>query len=333
MGFRNKNLITAKVTRDSEFYTKYSDIQAEVSNYCLYDKAIHLNCDDPFKSQFFKYFVDNFTSLRLSKLVSTCWDGGDSSRIPWIATVTTVPHNIDTSLDNWVCDLLSLEGNSLHTLSGNGSYDSSEVLSVTKDSDVVITNPPFPEANPYMKAMVESGTDFLVMFPLNVAGYRDVFPLFRDNRVWLGINHPKDFITPEGNCKKLGNVRWFTTLDHNNRHMSLKLSSVYDPRINVTYDNYDGIDVPRTDAIPSDWNGIMGVPLTFLDKYNPDQFELLGVDGSFSEISPMGDWLDDARKHGNPGHYSKNMRVLVMHDCNGIPKKPFKRILIRRLRK
>lgn len=332
MGDRHSNLIAAKVVRNGEFYTRYSDVGAEVSNYpgAFSGRSVHLNCDDPHLSQFFRYFVDHFDALGLSRITCTCWDGGeDGFRIPWRAVVTGVPTGFPTGSPGWIERLLSIDGNSLDVLRGNGSFDSPEVLDVTRRSDVVVTNPPFPEARRFLDVLTGIGVDLLVILPLNVAGYRDVFPLFRDGRLWMGVTRPKDFDVPGGGVQHFGNVRWMTTLDHPRRHVPMDLLSTYDPNRHPRYDNYDGIDVGRVSDIPSDWAGDMGVPLTFMDGYCPEQFELVGADGSYPGVGPMGDWLDDARAHGNPAHYSKNMRVLVLHDSTGFPRKPYKRIIIR----
>lgn len=251
----NTNLHSARKAKNDEFYTQYKDIEMELSHYKdhFYGKSIYCNCDDPAHSNFWKYFVDNFYALNLSKVVCTYL--GEESYA--------------TEYDGI--------GESSKRLIGDGDFRSPECLRFLEDADVVITNPPFSMFREFIAQLIEYDKKFLVIGNMNAITYNEIFPLIRANRLWLGFDHPKVFIQPDGLTKSFGNINWFTNLEHQKRHEKLTLmQSYYKNQDNYQkYDNYNAIDVGKVKDIPGDYYGIMGVPITFLDKYNPEQFEIV----------------------------------------------------------
>ncbi len=252
---KNTNLHSARKAKNDEFYTQYKDIEKELSHYKdhFYGKSIYCNCDDPAHSNFWKYFVDNFYNLNLSKVVCTYL--GEESYV--------------TEYDGI--------GESSKRLIGDGDFRSPECVELLREADVVVTNPPFSLFREYVAQLMEYGKHFLVIGNMNAITYKEIFPLIRANRLWLGFDHPKVFIQPGGLTKSFGNINWFTNLEHQKRHEKLTLmQSYYKNQDNYQkYDNYNAIDVGKVKDIPGDYYGIMGVPITFLDKYNPEQFEIV----------------------------------------------------------
>ena len=328
----NKSLSNAKSAKQDEFYTQYVDIQREVEAYLEFDsdtfrgKVVYCNCDDPFESNFFKYFAANFNKLGLKKLVSTSYDGspiagaqitfseyeeGNSKVQKPKAIAVEIDGVQDTNGDGatGIEDVkLFLERNphSRKSLTGGGDFRSEECIALLNEADVVVTNPPFSLFREFVAQIIDSGKKFLVIGPKNAVTYKEIFPLIRDSKMWLGVgfaNGNAFFSIPSVNGRefangvydsntglvKFRNVGWFTNLDHGRRHEILPLMTMEDNlkfskhrevkgrNSYIYYDNYDAIEVPYTDAIPSDYNGAMGVPITFLDRYNPLQFEILGI--------------------------------------------------------
>jgi len=326
----NRNLGAAKGAKQDEFYTQYVDIQKEIEAYLEFDpdtfrgKVVYCNCDDPFESNFFKYFAANFNKLGLKKLVTTSYDGspiagaqltfgeydeGNGTRQKPKAIAIEIEEVKDVNGDGatGIEDVKLFLKRNPHTrtrLAGGGDFRSSECIALLSEADVVVTNPPFSLFREYIAQLVKHEKRFLIIGNVQAVTYKEIFPLIKGDRVWMGVtihSGDREFRVPdhyplnsagwridENGLKyiRVKGVRWYTNLDHGRRHEELKLMSMADNlRYNkklkgkayVQYDNYDAIEVSFTDAIPTDYDGVMGVPITFLDKYNPDQFEILGA--------------------------------------------------------
>ena len=307
----NKNLNQAKEAKKDEFYTQLIDIENELRHYREHfrDKVVLCNCDDPYESNFFKYFALNFNALGLKKLIATCYDGspvqgdelmldfGDFSDEPKkIAYKVEISEVTDVNGDGVVnlADvqyLIKNDKNVLSLLKGSGDFRSSECIELLKQADIVCTNPPFSLFREYVAQLMKYDKKFLIIGSQNNVTYKEIFPLLKDNKIWLGINAgaqrfevPKDF--ERGNTyidengkkyAKFGNICWFTNLDHKKRHEELVLWRPYTSEEYPKYDNFDAIEVCKTECIPCNYDGMMGVPITFLVKYNPEQFEILGI--------------------------------------------------------
>lgn len=325
MAGNNSNLGAAKRAKNDEFYTQLTDIEKELRHYREHFRGatVLCNCDDPFESNFFKFFVLNFKRLGLKKLIATCYEGSavaeyrDGKAKPYKAVVTTVH---DTTGDGGVDmedvrNLFELGENELVELEGNGDFRSEECLALLDEADIVVTNPPFSLFREYVSVLMEHEKKFIVIGSQNAITYKEFFPLLKDNKVWLGSTHPKEFIQRNGTVKKFGNICWFTNLDIKKRHEELILVKKYAGHENEypTYDNYDAIEVSKVADIPFDYDGVMGVPITFLDKYCPDQFEIL-----------------DARDIAKSDKQRKKSTLLIKDADSAINGKPkYVRIVIR----
>lgn len=327
---KSSNLGAAKGAKQDEFYTQLTDIEKEMRYYRKHfkGKTILCNCDDPFESNFFKYFVLNFNKLGLKKLIATCYSGSsiagtqlalhdvlggnaDRSYKPYRAVVTKV---YDTSGDGGVdmldvAELFRTHENELVELDGNGDFRSDECLSLLDEADIVVTNPPFSLFREYVSVLVNHGKHFIIIGSQNAITYQEIFSLFRQNRVWLGYNSgdmsftvPADYEPRETRYwqdetgqkwRSMGNICWYTNLDIKKRHEELIPVKRYDPQLYPKYVNYDAIEVSSVACIPCDYAGEMGVPITFLDKYNPEQFELVGISRELVRTVS-----DDVRKNG-----------------------------------
>ena len=257
----NQNLLTAKNKKNDEFYTRLEDIQKELNNYKEYfkDKIIYCNCDDIYTSNFYKYFKDNFNKLGIKKIIAT-----------------------NLSLDNTAYKT-EFDNNSKESrteLRGNGDFRSEECVKLLQESDIIVTNPPFSLFREYIAQLIKYNKEFLIIGNMNAATYKEIFPLFKSNQVWFGYTSPKIFITPDRTEKKFGNILWYTNLESGKRHCRIDLKNCYYGNENSypKYDNYDAIEVSKVVNIPCDYYGLMGVPVTFLNKYCPEQFELIGHD-------------------------------------------------------
>ena len=312
----NKDLNTAKSARKDEFYTQLTDIEKEMRHYRQHfkGKTVLCNCDDPFESNFFKYFVLNFNRLGLKKLIATCYTGSpianqqlslfdvldgtpeENANKPYKAIVTTVYDKTgDGGVDMLdVAELFKSGENELTELEGDGDFRSPECLALLDESDIVATNPPFSLFREYVAVLVEHKKQFIIIGNLNAVKYQEIFPLIRDNKIWLGIGFQKGdayFKIPEANVREFAqgvydsetglvhfrNCTWFTNLDIKKRHESLILIKRYSPDIYKKYINLDAIDVKSVSDIPCDYSGWMGVPINFMENYNPDQFEIIGL--------------------------------------------------------
>ncbi|MBR1492677.1 MAG: adenine-specific methyltransferase EcoRI family protein [Bacteroidaceae bacterium] len=310
----NKNLNAAKTAKKDEFYTQLTDIERELQHYWPHfrDKVVLCNCDDPYESNFFKYFALRFNQLGLKKLICTCYDGspvagtqlslfsldkeGNEKKTAYKVEITEVPDvNGDGAIDLTDVELLIKDDkNVLSSLHGNGDFRSQECIELLKEADIVVTNPPFSLFREYIGQLMEYGKKFLIIGNQNNVTYKEIFPLLMENKVWLGYKTgdmafkvPDDYEARETRYwqdetgqkwRSLGNICWFTNLDHNKRHEMLDLVCRYSSEEYPAYDNYNAINVNKVDNIPCNYDGIMGVPITFLDKYNPEQSEIKGID-------------------------------------------------------
>ena len=295
----NEFLHQAKAREHDEFYTQLSDIENELRHYKDHfrDKVVYCNCDDPTVSNFFIYFSMNFKELGLKKLITTCY----KNQTPDLFSAHAQERSIylEYSGTRGETGIPSEDEIASHHLLGDGDFRNDECIELLKQADIVVTNPPFSLFREYVAQLIEMGKGFLLLGPQNAITYKEIFPLIKDKKVWLGINNggtkwfevsPEYEILTESRQKwesgkkyfSMGNINWFTNLDHHKRHEELILYKKYTPDEYPRYDNYDAIEVSRYANIPVDYNGEMGVPITFLSKLNPDQFEIVrfrkGVD-------------------------------------------------------
>lgn len=310
----NRSLKAAVRAKEDEFYTQLTDIEKELRHYRQHfkGKTILCNCDDPFESNFFKYFVLNFNRLGIKKLIATCYSGSpianrqlslfdiigqDEENVnkPYKAVVTQV---YDLTGDGGVdmldvAELFKTGVNELVELSGDGDFRSEECLALMNESDIVVTNPPFSLFREYISTLLEYNKHFIIIGSQNAITYKEFFPLLMQNKVWLGYgNGDMSFRVPEyfepretrfwidedgQKWRSLGNIAWFTNLDIRKRHEEMILVRRYNSSDYPNYDNYEAIEVSKTADIPCDFTGVMGVPITFMYKYNPDQFEIVGL--------------------------------------------------------
>lgn len=271
-GCDNSNLRTAKRVKNDEFYTRYEDIELEVMKYRkqFKNKIVYLPCDDPAekKSEFWSFFVNNFDAFGLKKLIATHYDENGKAYKIWI--------DGDTSNDGYIDDGDALQ----EDLIGNGDFRSPECIEILNECDIVCTNPPFSLFREFVNLLVTHKKQFLIIGNQNAFTYKEIFHLIHTDIIWTGYNMVKQFFQPDGSIKEFGNVCWFTNMMTNKRNEEIILTKKYadNPSAYPQYDSCEAIDVSRVVNIPSDYDGIMGVPITFLDKYNPNQFEILGLD-------------------------------------------------------
>ncbi len=361
----NKSLSVAAAVKKDEFYTQLSDIEKELKHYRKHfaGKTVLCNCDDPFESNFFKFFVLNFNRLGLAKLIATCYagspiankqltlfdvlgEGEENKGQPYMAVVTKV---YDTTGDGGVdmldvAELFRTGENTLTKLEGDGDFRSPECLALLDEADIVVTNPPFSLFREYVAVLMDHNKKFVIIGPQNAIAYQEIFPLIKNNKMWVGYGFERGdayFGIPKSNARNYAagvynpdtglvhfrNCTWFTNLDIKKRHEELILVKHYVPENYITYGNYDAIDVPKIAEIPDDYWGDMGVPLTFLQIYNPEQFEIVGLGhgrmGKVMGVTPIPKEINAVmRGHNGEGdlYYIKD----------GVPKAPFTRIVIRR---
>lgn len=283
----NSNLGNAKKAKNDEFYTRLCDVENELRHYQQHfrDKVVFCNCDDPEWSSFWRYFHMNFNAFGLKKLISTHYDMEQST----YKMEYTGGNDRDISVGT------------ITQFTGNGDFRSDECIELLKESDIVVTNPPFSLFREYIAQLMKYDKKFIVVGNKNSITYKEIFPLLKDDKVWLGYTSPNNFDTPDGVTKKVnGLTRWFTNLDIKKRHENLDLrGNYYSPEKYPEYDNYDAINVSKVADIPCDYDGVMGVPITFMDKYNPDQFEIIGATESEGKGFSMGLW-DETSKVSQP---------------------------------
>ena len=370
----NKNLNAAKTAKKDEFYTQLTDIERELQHYWQHfrGKTILCNCDDPYESNFFKYFALRFNQLGLKKLICTCYDGspvagtqlslfsidaeGNEKKTAYKVEITEVKDlNGDGAVDLTDVEyLIKNDKNVLSVLRGNGDFRSNECIELLKQADIVVTNPPFSLIREYIAQLMTYQKMFIILARTSMIHAYEIFPYFINNQMWIGYGYNMSLVykTPYENKEeanrryvrakgynpdeyiKVSDIGWFTNLDHNKRHEDFDMICKYNEEDYPKYETFDAIDVDEVAKIPYDYKGIMGVPDTFIQYYNPEQFEIIGAEtGEYAEklgIKPIGKkWIDDYRKAGGTGHYTANMKSLVIYDKNNKPKKVFSRILIR----
>lgn len=395
----NKNLTNAKLVKNDEFYTQYGDIQKEIEAYLEFNpnvfrgKVVYCNCDDPFESNFFRYFVLNFKKLGLKQLITTSYKpspvantqlelfGDDKTLIkskgrPKVTAnkfIINEVHNIDGdgefNLKAVAKQLKANTNNEWKPLDGDGDFRSDECRKLLNQSDIVITNPPFSLYREYVKQLFDYNKKFVIIGSKNSITYKEIFPLIKNDKLWAGVtgfNKDMLFIAPakadlrgkpktalrsiDGITYLRSPSVWFTNLDHGRRHQPLPLMTMrenlkYSKHKEIKgkkaydkYDNYDAIEVPFTDSIPSDYGGVMGVPISFLDKYNPEQFRILGtsdnglVDDKFKRTPGLTkEFVDDYYKAGGTGAYKEGNPTAGYYE-NNVAKMAFKRIFIKHKR-
>ena len=332
----NRNLIDAKINKKDEFYTQLLDIEAELQHYKAHfkDKVIYCNCDDWEKSNFTKYFKDNFKQLGLKKLISSCYIQDSQGK------------------------LFEYDGKDMRTrlLNSDGDFRSKECTQLLNQADIVVTNPPFSQFREYIAQLIEYKKKFLIIGNVNAITYKDIFPLIKENKLFIGqsmssgdreFGVPKDYplissgnrVDSEGNkFIRVKGVRWFTNLSYTKRSENLILDKTYKGNESYypKYENYNAINVDKTKEIPNDYKGLMGVPITFMDKHNPEQFEIVGLGQGnlYKELADKGlseKFVNDYYKEGGTGSIKKNHPVLGYYDNNGKAKIPYMRIIIRRI--
>ena len=266
MGKKTNALNNAKNVKNDEFYTLIDDIEAELINYSdkFYGKTVYCNCDDHRESNFFKYFFLNFNKLGLKRLICTGYKKGGRG----VMYSTTC----GDANGNGIVDINELETSYLH---GDGSYDSDECLSLLDESDVVVTNPPFSLFREYIETIMKHEKKFLIIGNLNAIPCKYIFNLIKSNKIWIGCNNVKRFLQPDGTIKNFGNIIWYTNIDHCVRHTKFPLTKIYDKTLYPKYYNYDAIEVSKANDIPKNYDGVMGVPISFMNKVNPSQFKIL----------------------------------------------------------
>ncbi len=335
----NENLRKAKLRKNDEFYTQRSDIENELRHYTEHfrGKVVYCNCDDPRVSNFFHYFSYNFKRLGLRKLITSCYRNHspdlfsrhDSERAIWL--------EYEGSGDSRTP---RVEDIGVRKFEGDGDFRSAESVELLKQADTVVSNPPFSLFREYVAQLVQHAKKFLIIGNKNAIKYKEIFPMIKKSEIWVGMTPmSKDllFDVPPSYARELlktqkqgsrykmvdGVVKgrsqsiWFTNLDHRKRHEELILTKRYSPEAYPTYDNYDAINVDKVAEIPMDWDGAMGVPITFLDKHNPDQFEILGLsylwDENFRSHTFYGDYVEmrpDGTETGMSGQKSNGLAVM-----------------------
>ena len=344
----NKNLSAAKAAKKDEFYTQYEDIERELQHYWQHfrGKTVLCNCDDPYESNFFKYFASRFNQLGLKKLICTCYNGSsiqgtqlslfpemnseEPKRIAHKLVITEVKDmNGDGAVDMTDVEILIRNDKNVLTQLQTGDFRSQECIELLREADIVVTNPPFSLFREYVAQLVEYDKKFLIIGNKNAITYKEVFPLIKDNKLWIGVTPMSTDLLFEfpsqsvedvlqngkrGSTYRIVDGRilgrspsiWFTNLDHNKRHQLLDLVCRYSPEEYPHYDNYDAIEVNKTTDIPYDYSGVMGVPITFLDKYNPDKFEILGITKTwFGIATKIYPWQKQIDRLGKVSRVSK----------------------------
>ena len=311
----NSKLNSARKVKNDEFYTQYSDIHEELRRYReqFRNKVVFCNCDDPYESNFFKYFALSFNFLGLKKLIATCYVGSPiantelslfddeppknkTTRNPHKIEIVEVPENPEGGFSLADVEyLLRSKKNVLTRLRGDGDFRSQECIDLMKESDIVVTNPPFSLFREYVAQLIECEKKFLIIGSLNAITYKEIFKMIKEDKLWVGYgfrggnayfkvspdntDYAAGVYDHETGTVKFRNVHWFTNLDTTKRHEELQLYKTYNATQYPRYDNYDAIEVSKIAEIPVDYEGYMGVPITFLDKHNPEQFEIIGQTG------------------------------------------------------
>jgi len=323
----NKTLRKAGKEKNDEFYTQLTDVEKELRHYKdhLKGKVIFCNCDDPRISNFFHYFSHKFEDLGLKKLITTCYKNQNmdlfsnhkSEKAIWLE------YNGDKNGDK----VPNPEEIGIHPLKGDGDFRSPESIELLKEADIVVTNPPFSLFREYVTQLIEYDKKFIIVGNQNAITYKEIFELLKENKIWLGVDNggtkwfqvpdhynitTKSRIKTENNKQffSMGSVVWFTNIENRKRTENLTLWKTYNPIDYPNYDNYDAINVDKVSEIPMDYNKVMGVPITFIDKYNPAQFELLGIMNTGEENKGI---RHEGTPHGRPlvNGIEKYLRILI----------------------
>lgn len=343
----NTNLRKASKAKKDEFYTQLTDIEKELRHYKeqFKGKVVYCNCDDPFESNFFKYFAANFNALGLKKLITTSYSGSPitgkqlslldmeglkpKGKEPFKIEINEVPdENTNGAIDladvEW---LLKRDANVSQPLKENGDFRSKECTELLKEADIVVTNPPFSLFREYLAQLIEYRKKFLILGDQNNITKKDIYKHIKENRLWLGYDNggtkwfqvPDDYDIKTESRKKIingvkyfsmGRILWFTNLDTTKRHENMVLYKKYTPKEFPKYDNYNAINIDKVSEIPMNYKGVMGVPITFVDKYNPEQFELLGIMNTGEENIGI---RYKGTPHGRPlvNGVEKYLRILI----------------------
>ncbi len=371
---KKRDLAAAKLDKKDEFYTQLSDIEKEMRYYRKHfeGKTVFCNCDDPFESNFFKFFVLNFNRLKLKKLIATCYysspiageklgykvekngqlsiffgddvtEDTDDDKKPYKAVVTKVYDKTgDGGVDMIdVAELFVSGENELSELDGDGDFRSDECLALLDESDIVVTNPPFSLFREYISTLIEREKKFIIIGNVNAIAYKEIFPLLKDDKMWIGASiHsgdrafyvPDDYPMKASGCGidengrrfiRVKGVRWYTNLDIKQRHEELILVNRYSEENYPKYQNYDAINVDRVVDIPCDYDGVMGVPITFMDKYSPDQFKIIGL--GITDLGKSIGVKDYDRAYRTPA--SRDGTLYYVKDGKAVV--PYARVLIR----
>lgn len=377
----NSKLTEAKRAKNDEFYTQFHDIEKEISAYLEFDpdvfkgKTLLLPCDDPEWSNFTKYFAQNFETFGLKKLISTSYAVESKNyksgyqptlfetSAPYFDKVKTVKNGkiFTLSHDKTGDHKVNVDDLEWHYLTGDGDFRSNEIKKLRDESDIIITNPPFSLFREFLAWIIETGKQFVVISNLNAITYKEIFPLIKNDKMWLGngfhagnayfsspfaTEYAEGVYNSETGLVKFRNVCWFTNLDHGRRHQPLPLMTMAEnlkyskhkeikgKKSYVRYENYDAIEVPFTDSIPKDYDGIMGVPISFLDKHSPEQFEIVGMceNEDIYKLKTKFYTTEECKKayldkFGKKGTYDLNASGVIIQD--GLREKVYQRVLIR----
>lgn len=348
----NTNLALAKRNRKDEWYTQLTDIEKELRHYKKHfeGKIVYGNADDPRVSNFFRYFSMNFEALGLKKLITTSFQSASPDLFSQNDSKQALVLEYEGDKNgNRVPDPEEVE---IRTLKGDGSFDSAECLELLDEADIVCTNPPFSKFKTYLPLLITKQKKFLVIGNMAAVTYKEIFPHIKANQMWYGhsihsgdreFGVPDDYPLNAAGSRidadgrkfiRVKGVRWFTNLDYPERHEDLILFRTYTPEAYPKYVNFDAIDIARYADVPADYDGIMGVPTTLLDFFNPDQFEILANGDDKDSLAEIGvstlgrEFIDAYRARGGTGHYSPGMRSLGLMEPT--PRIAYKRILIRK---
>ncbi len=325
----NSNLHKAKNVKNDEFYTQMADIEREIKYYKPYfkDKVVYCNCDDPRVSNFFLYFARAFEHLGLKKLISSCYKSIEPDLFSQHDSEQAIYLDFNGEFNK---NMPLLDETKIQTFEGDGDFRNQENIELLKQADIVVTNPPFSLFREYVAQLIKYDKKFLIIGSDNARTYKEVFGFIKENKLWGGINKVKEFLQRDGSIKKFGNIGWYTNLEHKRRNEEIFLWREYDENKYPKYFNFDAINIDKVSDIPYDYDGLMGVPISFLDKYNPNQFEIIGLGISNSGIEfGVKPYLPEHKK------YRKEIqkRGAVDGDLymieNGKVKVPYARIIIK----
>ena len=340
----NETLSNAKKAKKDEFYTQLSDIENELRHYTQHfrGKTVLCNCDDPKVSNFFVYFVRNFNELGLKRLITTCYKNNqpdlfsqnDCEQAVWLDYRGGDDNNPD----------VTKVAATAQPMRGDGDFRSKECIELLQQADIVVTNPPFSLFREYVAQLIKYDKNFIIIGNQNAITYKEIFPLIKENKLWLGwgfnagnayfrisdgasVNYASGVYDEKTGLVKFRNCCWFTNLEHKKRAEWLDLYKHYTPEEYPKYDNYDAINVDKTADIPMDYDGVMGVPITFLDKYCPEQFEIMGITQRNDDPFKIKKYTKQDYDNAN----DLNARAVIIID--GKPKTMYARILIRKKQK